>query len=143
MSSIDSDPLSKTVCGGIFLRAVDELKATCIDTIDEVNGLADIVCIDFIQKLQDGEGALVGSTNQALCFVHAQTLHIGRTPARPFRISAGPVHACVALPDGRTKYLSDVNAGEQVMIVEIQDGRVSPTSRGVVVGRCHVERAPV
>jgi len=142
-SGKEGQALLNTLCGGLLLPATEDLKGARVETIGVMDGAADRVCIDCIQMLREGEGILVGSTPQALCFVHANTAPSSSGPARPFRISAGPVHACVALPDGRTKYLSELQAGEQVMIVEIQDGRVSPTSRGVVVGRCHVERAPV
>merc|ERR1712176_844469 len=110
---------AQTVCGGLFLPAIEQMKVATIDSIECVNGVADRVCIDFIQNLRQGEGALVGSTAKALCFVHAQTMQTKRMPARPFRVSAGPVHAYVALPDGRTKYLSDVVAGDQILVIDI------------------------
>lgn len=145
LCSTERPSLESTVCGGILLPATEGLKGARVESIQMVEGCADRVCLDFIQMLQEGEGALVGSTAQALCFVHAETAQTSRGPARPFRISAGPVHACVALPDGRTKYLSDVSAGDRLLIMDVQslETSASPTSRGVTVGRCHVERCPV
>lgn len=137
--------LLETVCGGILLPATEELKGAIVTSINLVSDIADIVCLDFIQMLQEGEGALVGSSARALCFVHAETSSSLHRPSRPFRINAGPVHSYVALPDGRTKYLSDVVSGEQVLVVTAQSlgTRSSPSSRSVTVGRCHMERRPV
>lgn len=35
---------------------------------------------------------------------------------RPFRVNAGPVHSYALLADGRTKYLSELCAGDQARI---------------------------
>merc|ERR1712241_1395606 len=100
-------------------------------------------------------GVLVSSSAKALCFVQAETAQTGLVPPRPFRINAGPVHAYVLLADGRTKYLSEVTAGDEVLVVEAGDcprgddagnsksGAIPITSRGVVVGRCKTEPRPV
>lgn len=131
-------PMLNTVCGGIFLPAAEELKLVTVESVEVVSGEADRVYLDMISMLQDGEGALVGSTAKALCFIHADS------GGRAFRINAGPVHAYVALPDGRTKYLSDVEAGDQILMVDLgRGGGGAPASRSVNVGRCQVERRQV
>jgi len=139
LASKANAPMLDTVRGGLLLPATEELKAAEVESVRLIEGGGDRVYLDFIQMLTEGEGCLVGSTAQALCFVHAQTAPTGNQPARPFRINAGLVHACVALPDGRTKYLSDVVAGDQVLVMDV----ASLTTRGVTIGRCHVERCPV
>ncbi|CAK9009421.1 unnamed protein product [Durusdinium trenchii] len=127
-----------TVCGGIFLPAAEELKLVTVESVEVIHGEADRVYLDMINMLQSGEGALVGSTAKALCFIHADA------GGRAFRINAGPVHAYVALPDGRTKYLSDVEAGDQILMVDIgRGGHGAPASRSVTVGRCQVDRCQV
>ncbi|CAE7261062.1 aroB' [Symbiodinium microadriaticum] len=131
-------PMLNTVCGGIFLPAAEELKLVTVESVEVVSGEADRVYLDMISMLQFGEGALVGSTAKALCFIHADS------GGRAFRINAGPVHAYVALPDGRTKYLSDVEAGDQILMVDLgRGGGGAPASRSVNVGRCQVERRQV
>eukprot|EP00409_Alexandrium_fundyense_P004780 CAMPEP_0185905274 /NCGR_PEP_ID=MMETSP0196C-20130402/4500_1 /TAXON_ID=2932 /ORGANISM="Alexandrium fundyense, Strain CCMP1719" /LENGTH=48 /DNA_ID= /DNA_START= /DNA_END= /DNA_ORIENTATION= len=47
-------------------------------------GLADRVCLDLVQLMNEGEGALVGSTAKALCLVQAETALTGLVPPRPF-----------------------------------------------------------
>lgn len=123
----------------------DQLVAARVASIETAAGLADRVCLDFIQLLHEGEGALVGSTAKALCFVYAETVETGLVPPRPFRINAGPVHAYVALADGRTKYLSEIAAGDEVLVVDASNvaAGVIPQSRVVVVGRCKIEPRPV
>jgi len=143
MGSKTTESLAATVRGGFLLPASADLVPASVISIDSVEGLADRVCIDFIQTLKEGEGLLVGSTSKALCFVHAQTAQVGRMPARPFRVSAGPVHAHVALPDGRTKYLSDVDAGDQILVVDVATPSATTRSRSATVGRCQVEASPV
>ncbi|CAL1135591.1 unnamed protein product [Cladocopium goreaui] len=131
-------PMLNTVCGGIFLPAAEELKLCMVESVELIHGEADRVNLDMISMLQPGEGALVGSTAKALCFIHADAAGHG------FRINAGPVHAYVALPDGRIKYLSDVEAGDQILMVDLGRGGVgSLASRSVAVGRCQVDRCQV
>jgi len=121
------------------------LKAAKVTSVEAVGGLADRVCLDLIQMMREGEGALVGSTAKALCVVQAETAQTGLVPPRPFRINAGPVHAYVALKGGRTKYLSEVEAGDEVVVVDASAG-VSldpPPSRCIAIGRCKTEPRPV
>ncbi|MHB8605480.1 MAG: 3-dehydroquinate synthase II [Thermoplasmatota archaeon] len=98
----------------------------------------DRACVDTASLLAPGEGILVGSSAQALFLVHAETLESGYVAARPFRVNAGPVHAYVLLADGRTKYLSELRAGDEVLAVA-RDG----ATRTVVVGRVKVETRPL
>jgi len=101
-------------------------------------GLGDRVCVDTCSLLRSGEGMLVGNSSSALFLVHGETLESGYVAARPFRVNAGAVHAYILLPDGATKYLSELRAGDEVLIVD-RDGR----SRSAIVGRVKVERRPL
>ncbi|CAK0885736.1 unnamed protein product, partial [Prorocentrum cordatum] len=117
-----------------------------VTAVEAVGGLADRVCLDLVQLLREGEGALVGSTAKALCLVQGETAQTGLVPPRPFRINAGPVHAYVAMADGRTKYLSEVVAGDEVLVVDaeaVEEGGPLAASRSVAVGRCKTEPRPV
>jgi len=101
-------------------------------------GLGDRVCVDTCSLLRDGEGMLVGNSSAGLFLVHAETIETGYVAARPFRVNAGAVHAYVYLPGGRTKYLSELRAGDEVLAVD-SEGR----ARAVIVGRVKVERRPL
>ncbi len=101
-------------------------------------GLGDRVCVDTCSLLKDGEGILVGNASSGLFLIHAETIEAGYVAARPFRVNAGPVHAYVLLPDGKTKYLSELRAGDDVLAVDARG-----KSRAVIVGRVKIERRPL
>ena len=50
----------------------------------------------------------------------------------------GPVHAYVAVPGGKTCYLSELKAGKEVIVVD-QSGR----QRTAIVGRVKIETRPL
>lgn len=101
-------------------------------------GLGDRVCVDTCSLLRDGEGLLVGNASTGLFLIHAETLDSGYVAPRPFRVNAGPVHAYVLLPDGKTRYLSELRAGDEVLAVDAQGH-----ARSVIVGRVKIERRPL
>jgi len=101
-------------------------------------GMGDRACIDTCTEMGPGEGMLVGNTGQAFFLVHSESLETPYVSPRPFRVNAGAVHAYVLLPQGKTKYLSELKAGDEVLLVR-SDGR---TSVGYV-GRNKIERRPL
>lgn len=101
-------------------------------------GTGDRVCIDTCSLMKPGEGILVGSQSGGLFLVHAESLEAGYVAARPFRVNAGPVHAYALCPGGKTKYLSELAAGDEVLVVDAQ-GR----ARRAVVGRVKIETRPL
>lgn len=101
-------------------------------------GLGDRVCIDTCSLLKVGEGMLIGNSSSALFLVHAESLESEYVASRPFRVNAGPVHAYALLPHGRTKYLSELRAGDEILTVD-REGN----SRSVVIGRLKIERRPL
>ena len=109
-------------------------------TVTEVErtGSADRVCIDTGSLLDHDEGMLVGSMSRGLFFVHAETAESPYVASRPFRVNAGAVHAYVRTPDGGTKYLSELEAGDEVQVVDTE-GR----TREAIVGRAKIEKRPM
>ena len=101
-------------------------------------GLGDRVCIDTCSMMGIGEGMLIGNTSSALFLIHSESLESEYAASRPFRVNAGPVHAYILMPDGTTKYLSELRGGDEALVVGT-DGR----TRKVVVGRTKVERRPL
>jgi 3-dehydroquinate synthase II len=101
-------------------------------------GLGDRVCVDTCSLLRTGEGLLVGNSSSGLFLIHSEAIESGYIAARPFRVNAGPVHAYIYLPQGTTKYLSELRAGDEVLAVD-SDGR----ARSVIVGRLKIERRPL
>jgi 3-dehydroquinate synthase II len=101
-------------------------------------GLGDRVCVDTCSSMVPGEGMLVGNSSQALFLVHAENAENPFVNTRPFRVNAGPVHAYIRMAGGHTKYLSEIGAGDRVLVVNFK-GKSYPA----VVGRAKVERRPL
>ncbi len=101
-------------------------------------GLGDRVCIDTCSMLAIGEGMLIGNQSSCLFLIHSETIESEYAATRPFRVNAGPVHAYVLMPDGTTRYLSELSGGDEALIVNA-DGH----TRRVIVGRTKVERRPL
>ncbi len=101
-------------------------------------GLGDRVCIDTCSMLSVGEGMLIGNQSSGLFLIHSETIESEYAATRPFRVNAGPVHAYVLMPDGTTRYLSELSGGDEALIVG-DDGH----TRRVIVGRTKVERRPL
>ncbi|KAI3784815.1 hypothetical protein L1987_43920 [Smallanthus sonchifolius] len=96
----------------------------------EMTGMGDRVCVDLCSLMKPGEGVLVGSFARGLFLVHSECLESNYIASRPFRVNAGPVHAYVAIPGGKTCYLSELKAGKEILVVD-QNG----IQRTAVVGR--------
>ncbi len=101
-------------------------------------GLGDRVCVDTCTAMVQGEGMLVGNSSQALFLIHSESVENPFVNTRPFRVNAGPVHAYIRLAGGLTKYLSELRAGDQALVVNFE-GKSFPA----VVGRAKVERRPL
>ncbi|RWW56832.1 hypothetical protein BHE74_00036421 [Ensete ventricosum] len=80
----------------------------------------------------------VGSFARGLFLVHSECLESNYIASRPFRVNAGPVHAYVAIPGGKTCYLSELQAGKEVIVVD-QSG----LQRTAIVGRVKIESRPL
>jgi len=101
-------------------------------------GMGDRVCVDTCTMMGSGEGILVGNSSQALFLVHAESIENPYVAPRPFRVNAGPVHAYVLVPGGKTRYLSELKAGDEVVKIN-STGHVM----SLVVGRVKIERRPL
>ena len=81
---------------------------------------------------------LVGNFARALFLVHSECLESGYITPRPFRVNAGPLHAYALAPNDRTTYLSELRAGQTVLVCDAA-GR----TRDLVVGRVKIEPRPL
>jgi 3-dehydroquinate synthase II len=100
--------------------------------------VGDRVCVDTCSLLRVGEGMLVGSQSSCLFLISSESMESEYVASRPFRVNAGAVHSYVMTASGRTKYLSEVRGGDEMLAVD-KDG----TTRKVVVGRSKIERRPL
>jgi 3-dehydroquinate synthase II len=96
------------------------------------------VCVDTCEILHDGEGLLTGSSSQGLFLVEGEVHANPHVNPRPFRVNAGPVALYLLAPKGKTQYLSELSAGQSVLLVDKQ-GR----TRTVDVARVKIERRPL
>lgn len=107
---------------------------------------SDRVCVDTTSLLRAGEGMLVGSTARGFVLVHAEVFETEFVASRPFRVNAGDVSAYILVPGDdpndptqyRTRYLSELKAGSQVVACDVE-GR----TRVVSVGRVKIETRPM
>jgi len=114
-----------------------ELVPAKVKTVKPV-GVGDRACVDTTSLMSVGEGMLVGSQSSGMFLVHSETLASEFVAPRPFRVNAGAVHAYIRLPGGRTKYISELSAGDEVLLVNASGG-----SRAATVGRVKIERRPL
>jgi len=96
------------------------------------------VCVDTTEILEPGEGLLTGSSSRALFLVEGEVHANPHVNSRPFRVNAGPVSSYVLTANGKTRYLSELSAGETVLLID-RTGR----SRSVDVARVKIERRPM
>ncbi len=101
-------------------------------------GMGDRVCVDTCSNMAVGEGMLIGNTATGFLLVHSESVENPYVAARPFRVNAGAVHAYAMLPGGKTAYLADLRAGQEVMLVDH-----TGATRSAYVGRSKVERRPL
>ena len=114
-----------------------DLKKGKIIEIKEV-GDGERVCVDTASMLHKGEGMLIGSRSNFLFLVHNESVGSSFTSPRPFRVNAGAVHCYTLSPDGTTSYLSEIETGSEVLIVNSKG-----KARRVTVGRSKIERRPM
>jgi len=114
-----------------------ELSAAKVTSLKPL-GSGARVCVDTCDLMEPGEGILAGCQSSGLFLVQAEVHESEYVEPRPFRVNAGPVSLYVLTPGNKTKYLSELMAGDEV-IVSNREGR----ARIVNVGRVKIERRPL
>ncbi|MGQ9469438.1 MAG: 3-dehydroquinate synthase II [Nitrososphaerales archaeon] len=127
----------KSIIGYLSAPKRLELILVKIKEVKDV-GMGDRVCIDTASMLEIGDGALVGSQSNLFFLIHSETIGSEFTAPRPFRVNAGAVHSYILMPDAKTKYLSEIEAGDEVLIVNSQG-----ITKSAIVGRVKIERRPL
>lgn len=113
------------------------IKVAKIVEVKDV-GTGERVCVDTASMMNMGEGMLVGSKSNFMLLVHNESVGSSFTSPRPFRVNAGAVYCYTIAPDGNTRYLSEVESGSEVWIVN-REG----FARRAVVGRSKIETRPL
>ncbi len=124
-----------------LLQDKNQIKFDLIDAkitkIKEV-GMGDRVCIDTCSMLKIGEGMLVGSQSNGLFLIHSETIESPYVATRPFRVNAGAVPSYTLIKGAKTQYLSEIEAGDEVLAVDNKG-----MARIVIVGRSKIESRPL
>jgi 3-dehydroquinate synthase II len=127
LESIMEGPTSRTL--DWVLVPVESVRAV---------GLGDRVLVDTTSLLEPSEGMLVGSAAGFLFHVASEAVGSRFSRARPFRVNAGAAHSYVLMADGSTRYLSELDPGDAVLV-----SRPAGEVRPVRVGRVKIERRPL
>jgi 3-amino-4-hydroxybenzoic acid synthase len=101
-------------------------------------GMGERACVDTCSWLRPDEGILVGSFSKGLILCASETHPLPYMPIRPFRVNAGAIMSYTLADRERTRYLSELRAGNTVLAVDAA-GRTRP----VTVGRTKIEARPL
>lgn len=90
--------------------------------------------VDLVDILKETEGILVGDSAKGFICVLAETRETNTYPPRPFRVNAGAIHQYIYVGNNETKYLSELKAGDSVVVTD------GTNERTVKVGRVKIEK---
>lgn len=126
--------------GEIIWRAGNEkiVLAVAKITLTKPVVMSDRCCLDTTSLLLPGQGMLVGNSAQAFFLVYNENVPSPYCDARPFRVNAGAVHAYIKMANNKTKYLCEVEAGDEVLTCNHQG-----KTEIVAVGRNKIEKRPM
>jgi 3-dehydroquinate synthase II len=96
------------------------------------------VCVDTCDLMTTGEGLLIGCQSAGLFLVEAEVYENPYVQPRPFRVNAGAPSNYTLASLQNTRYLSELKAGDEVLIVN-REGKVRRTN----VGRAKIEFRPL
>jgi 3-dehydroquinate synthase II len=137
LKTTDINEIKKTAQ---IIHGISEQITLLEATITQVKqlGMGDRACIDTCTQMGLGEGMLVGNTASGFFLVHSESIDNPYVASRPFRVNAGAVHAYSLAPGGTTKYLADLKAGDEVLIVDFKGN-----SQIAYLGRNKIEKRPM
>lgn len=125
--------LKSFVCGAETLRL-----STARITLTKKLGVGSRSCIDTCEIMAESEGMLVGCQAGGLFLLQAEVSENPHVATRPFRVNAGAVSLYTLAPEGKTRYLSEIAAGDEVLVVDR-----SGSTRKTCVARNKIERRPL
>ena len=118
---------------------IPKIELSLAEVVDiRVLSLGDRICVDTCSLFHFGEGMLVGSQSSCLFLIGSECMESEYVASRPFRVNAGAIHSYVLCTSGKTKYLSEVKSGDEVLAVDS-----GGNCRIVTVGRTKAEIRPM
>jgi len=111
-----------------------ELEVTQVTHV----GMGERACVDTCTYFRQDEGILVGSHSKGMVLCVSETHPLPYMPTRPFRVNAGAIMSYTMSTNGRTNYLSELQAGSKVLAVDVKG-----QARVATVGRVKIETRPL
>ncbi|XES76618.1 MAG: 3-dehydroquinate synthase II [Candidatus Bathyarchaeia archaeon] len=137
LKTSDADELLKTVVVAKPKALKTELTTAKISLTKPIGNGAR-VCVDTCDLMEAGEGMLIGSQSAGLFLVEAEVHENPYVAARPFRVNAGSLSMYTLGSLQNTRYLSELKAGDEVIVVN-REGK----TRKANVGRVKIEIRPL
>ena len=137
LKTLDSNELERAVAVVRREKARIPLTSAKITSVKPI-GTGARVCVDTCDLMEQGEGILVGSQSAGMFLVEAEVHENPYVQSRPFRVNAGSLPLYTLASVENTRYLSELKAGDEVLIVDRQ-GSVRITN----VGRAKIEFRPL
>jgi 3-dehydroquinate synthase II len=137
LKTSDADELLKTVVVAKPKVLKTELTTAKISLTKPIGNGAR-VCVDTCDLMEAGEGMLIGSQSAGLFLVEAEVHENPYVAARPFRVNAGSLSMYTLGSLQNTRYLSELKAGDEVIVVN-REGK----TRKANVGRVKIEIRPL
>lgn len=137
IKTLDSNELTKTAY--LVKRQIPKIRLTPVKIVEVKQiGSGARACIDTCDLMREGEGLLVGCQSACLFLVEAEVHENPFVQPRPFRVNAGPISLYTLCSPDKTRYLSELKAGDEVMIVD-RSGKARFTN----IGRVKIEWRPL
>lgn len=137
LSSSNSDEILKTRD-----LLAEKPEHVTLDTAQITNirqiGSGSRVCVDTVEIIEPSEGLLTGCSSSGLFLLEGEVNPNPHVNPRPFRVNAGPVSLYALKAEGKTCYLSELGAGDKVLLVNSRG-----KSRAVDIARVKIERRPM
>ena len=137
LKTADSAELARAIAAVKTENAKIHLTAATVKAVKQI-GTGARVCVDTCDLMQQGEGILVGSQSAGMFLVEAEVHENPYVASRPFRVNAGSLPLYTLASIQNTRYLSELKAGDEVLIVD-REGNVRTTN----VGRAKIEFRPL
>ena len=137
LQATDADELKKAIA--IVKKQVSKVKVVPakVTAIKPISTGAR-VCVDTCDLMVPGEGMLIGVQAAGFFLVEAEVHENPYVQSRPFRVNAGSLSMYTLASPQKTRYLSELKAGDEVLIVD-RNGKTRPGT----VGRVKIELRPL
>ena len=137
LKTADANELEKTI--KIVKNQMPKMSLTTAKILSiKPIGSGARVCVDTVDLMVPGEGMLVGCQSAGFFLVEAEVNENPYVQSRPFRVNAGPASHYTLTSIQGTRYLSELKAGDEVLIVS-REGNARITN----VGRSKIEFRPL